>query len=144
MRAIISILFCCFSCLVATLEAEENRPVESAPERWAEGGSGGSPDFVRHVVPLFSKLGCNNRACHGSFQGQNGFRLSLFGFEPLEDHRELFEIDGDDIRIDVKDPEASLILFKPTHEDEHEGGERMKVGSWQYRMLREWITEGAR
>ena len=144
MRAIIPILFCCFSGLAATLEAQENRPVESAPERWAEGGSGGTPDFVRHVVPLFSKLGCNNRACHGSFQGQNGFRLSLFGFEPLEDHRELLEIDGDDIRIDVKDPEASLILFKPTHEDEHEGGERMKVGSWQYRMLREWIAEGAR
>ena len=144
MRALIPILFCCFSGLVATLEAEENRPVESAPERWAKGGSGGTPDFVRHVVPLFSKLGCNNRACHGSFQGQNGFRLSLFGFEPLEDHRELLENDGDDIRIDVKDPEASLILFKPTHEDEHEGGERMKVGSWQYRMLREWIAEGAR
>ncbi|MFP6617753.1 MAG: hypothetical protein VB877_00290, partial [Pirellulaceae bacterium] len=102
------------------------------------------PDFVQHVVPLFSKLGCNNRACHGSFQGQNGFRLSLFGFEPVEDHRELLESDGDGIRTNVKDPQASLILFKPTHEDEHEGGERMKVGSWQYRMLQEWIAAGAK
>ena len=144
MRALITILFCCFSGLVATLEVEENQHVESAPQRWSAGGSGGTPDFVRHVVPLFSKLGCNNRACHGSFQGQNGFRLSLFGFEPLEDHRELLEIDGAELRVDVKDPEASLILFKPTHEDEHEGGERMKVGSWQYRMLREWIAKGAK
>lgn len=144
MRTLILILFCCFSGLVATLAAEENRPVESAPERWAAGGSGGAPDFVQHVVPLFSKLGCNNRACHGSFQGQNGFRLSLFGFEPVKDHRELLENDGDGIRTNVKDPQASLILFKPTHEDEHEGGERMKVGSWQYRMLQEWIAAGAK
>ena len=120
MRSIIPILVCGFSGFVATLAAEENRPVKSAPERWAEGGSGGTPDFVQHVVPLFSKLGCNNRACHGSFQGQNGFRLSLFGFEPVQDHRELLESDGDGMRVNVKDPQASLILFKPTHEDEHE------------------------
>jgi hypothetical protein len=143
MRRFIVFMFCCFTGLVPMSHANGPRRVDSAPERWADGGSGGSPDFVRHVVPLFSKLGCNNRDCHGSFQGQNGFRLSLFGFEPKEDLRELHENDGDGIRIDLKDPDASLVLFKPTHEDEHEGGERMKVGSWQYRMFRQWIVDGA-
>ena len=124
--------------------AEEPQRQESADKRWSVGGSGGTPNFVRHVVPLFSKLGCNNRACHGSFQGQNGFRLSLFGFEPTEDHRELLENDGDGIRVSPQDPTGSLVLFKPTHGDEHEGGERMKTDSWQYRMFRQWIIDGAK
>jgi hypothetical protein len=45
----------------------------------AAGGSGGTPSFVKHVVPLFNKVGCGNRSCHGLFPGQEGFRLSLFG-----------------------------------------------------------------
>ena len=136
MRTFPAILCCCFLGLVASASADDAKPVESAAVRWADDGSGGTPDFFRHVVPLFSKLGCNNRACRGSFQGQSGFRLSLFGFEPIEDHRELLEKDDDGIRIDAKNPDASLVLFKPTHGDEHEGGEPMKVGSWQYRMFR--------
>jgi hypothetical protein len=144
MRVFTAIFCCCFLGLVAPASADETQPVASAAKRWAENGSGGTPEFFRHVVPLFSKLGCNNRACHGSFQGQNGFRLSLFGFEPIEDHRELHENDGDGLRIDAKNPDASLVLFKPTHELEHEGGERMKIGSWQYRMFRQWIVDGAK
>ena len=143
MRIFITILFCYLSVLVASTRAEKTQSVESAAQRWAEGGSGGRPDFVRHVVPLFSRLGCNNRACHGSFQGQSGFRLSLFGFEPTEDLRELLEDDGDGLRANVEDPDASLVLFKPTHEDEHEGGQRMTIGSWQHRMFRQWIADGA-
>ena len=144
MRAVTAILCCFFSGFVASAYADETRTAESAAQRWAEGGMGGTPDFVRHVIPLFSKLGCNNRGCHGSFQGQSGFRLSLFGFEPNEDHREIFENDDDGNRVNVEDPDASLVLFKPTHELEHEGGERMKVGSWQYRMFRQWIVDGAK
>ena len=66
MRRFIVFMFCCFTGLVPMSHANGPRRVDSAPERWADGGSGGSPDFVRHVVPLFSKLGCNNRDCHGS------------------------------------------------------------------------------
>src|SRR5262245_60961398 len=44
------------------------------------------PDFRRHIVPLVGRLGCNGRACHGSFQGQGGFRLSLFGYDFKSDH----------------------------------------------------------
>ncbi len=54
-------------------------PLPQASERFAGETSSESPDFQRHVVPLMGRVGCNGRACHGSFQGQGGFRLSLFG-----------------------------------------------------------------
>ncbi len=92
------------------------------------------PDFQRHVVPLFGRLGCNGRACHGSFQGRGGFRLSLFGYDFAADHAAL--TDKDSPRVDPADPDASLIIAKPTDADEHEGGQRYKKGSWQYHVLR--------
>ena len=55
-----------------------------------------SPDFQHHVVPLLGRLGCNGRACHGSFQGKGGFRLSLFGYDFAMDHRELTTKVGDE------------------------------------------------
>src|SRR5262245_64149873 len=82
-----------------------------------------SPDFRRHVVPLFGRLGCNGRACHGSFQGQGGFRLSLFGYDFKADHEAL--TGGDQPRANVSNPGESLMLYKPTHEDDHGGGRRM-------------------
>jgi hypothetical protein len=120
------------------------RQVPSPAERWAEGGSGGSPGFTRHIVPLLGKLGCNNRACHGSFQGQNGFRLSLFGFEPETDLKELVQDEGDGPRVDVKSPDDSPALLKPTRQLSHKGGKRMEIDGWQFRMFRQWIADGAR
>ena len=134
----------------SSVQAAKSRRVASAEQRWTVGGAGGSPEFIRDIMPLFSKLGCNNRNCHGSFRGQNGFRLSLFGSEPARDHKELLEVDseseGDGPRADVKHPEQSLLLRKPTSKstDDHGGGRRMAVGSWQYRMFRQWIADGAR
>src|SRR5262245_57156037 len=55
--------------------------IAPAPERFATAAADEVPDFRRHVVPLFGRLGCNGRACHGSFQGKGGFRLSLFGYD---------------------------------------------------------------
>lgn len=48
------------------------------------------PSYQRHVLPLMSKVGCSGRACHGSFQGQGGFRLSLFGYDFKQDHAKGF------------------------------------------------------
>lgn len=118
--------------------------VDSAEQRWSEGGAGGTPQFTRHMIPLISKLGCNNRACHGSFQGQNGFRLSLFGHDPEMDFAELTKKDDDGgPRVDVKQPEQSLALRKPLGELDHEGGELVTAGSWQHAMLRAWVEAGA-
>jgi hypothetical protein len=78
------------------------------------------PDFQQHVVPLLGKLGCNGRACHGSFQGRGGFRLSLFGYDFDADHD---EIHG---RIDPEVPADSILLQKSLMQIQHEGGQRMK------------------
>jgi hypothetical protein len=99
------------------------------------------PDFQRHVVPLLGRLGCNGRACHGSFQGQGGFQLSLFGYDFKADHANL--TGGDEPRVSLADPKASLMLRKPLEEIDHEGGKRFESGSWQHRVLLEWIASGA-
>src|ERR1700686_786108 len=39
--------------------------------------------FANDIVPLLSRHGCNAGGCHGRASGQNGFKLSLFGFDPL-------------------------------------------------------------
>jgi hypothetical protein len=122
-------------------------PITSAPinERFAAAKNGEAPSFRRHVVPLLGKLGCNGRACHGSFQGRGGFRLSLFGYDFKMDHEQLTAkvAKGDDPRVNLRDPDASLILQKPTLRIPHEGGERYKLGSWEHHVLLQWIQHGA-
>jgi hypothetical protein len=134
--------------VLACSATAEDTKVAPASVRWADAVSQPVPEFRRHVVPLFSKLGCNMRNCHGSFQGQSGFRLSLFGFEPDLDQKELLETDeessGEGPRANLKSPEESLFLLKPTSKDDHEGGQRTPVGSWQYNVLRQWVAGGGK
>lgn len=111
-------------------------------ERYAGEAAGEVPDFRQHVVPLVGKLGCNGRACHGSFQGQGGFRLSLFGYDFKADHDAL--VAGDAPRTNLARPHESLILAKPLEEVDHEGGKRLEKDSWQHRVLVRWIQDGAR
>jgi Protein of unknown function (DUF1501)/Protein of unknown function (DUF1549) len=119
--------------------AEVLRP---ASQRFADPGTREVPDFQRHVLPLMGRLGCNTRSCHGSFQGQGGFRLSLFGYDFKADHEALLMPDAG--RVDVEAPEISKILQKPTLTIPHKGGRRLEPASWQYTMLRRWIEAGAR
>src|SRR5215471_13596948 len=84
-------------------------------------------DFERHIMGLFSKMGCNSGSCHGSFQGKNGFRLSLFGFDPDKDYNALTR-DNLGRRINPVDPEHSLLLLKATGQVPHEGGARFPKG----------------
>lgn len=100
------------------------------------------PDFRRHVVPLLGRQGCNGRACHGSFQGQGGFRLSLFGYDFQADHDALAS--GEKPRVNKADPRGSLFLQKPTMAVDHGGEKRIDVGSWQYNLLLRWIEGGAK
>ncbi len=111
-----------------------------ASERPADGAAQ-TPDFQRHVLPLLGRLGCNGRACHGSFQGQGGFRLSMFGYDFAADHQALTA--GEAPRAQLKKPAESLILRKPTSADEHGGGERFRPGGWEYHLLHAWIAGGA-
>jgi hypothetical protein len=127
--------------------AAEDSVVRPASERFdPAAGANETPDFQRHVMPLLGRLGCNGRACHGSFQGKGGFRLSLFGFDLPQDHQALTRGTGDYgmIRVDRDEPEKSLILAKPTLREDHEGGRRFDPDSWEYRLLETWIAAGAK
>src|SRR5689334_18904875 len=111
-------------------------------ERFASSEVTEEPSFQRHVSPLFGRLGCNGRSCHGSFQGRGGFRLSLFGYDFKADHEELLK--GDPPRANKEKPLESLILVKPTDADMHEGGQRYKTGGWEYQIFRRWLEAGAK
>jgi hypothetical protein len=111
-------------------------------ERFAGSGVSEEPSFQRHVSPLFGRLGCNGRSCHGSFQGRGGFRLSLFGYDFHADHEELLK--GEEPRANREKPLASLIIVKPTDAALHEGGERYRTGGWEYNIFRRWIEAGAK
>src|SRR6266540_6272430 len=75
------------------------------------GGTLKQVDFERHVMGLLSKVGCNAGSCHGSFQGKNGFRLSLFGYDPSKDYTALTR-DALGRRLDRVEPDRSLLLLK--------------------------------
>lgn len=121
------------------LRAAEVVPPVSA--RFAKVDATETPSFQRHVLPLLGRLGCNGRACHGSFQGQGGFRLSLFGYDFAADLAAL--AGGNEPRVNKAKPAVSLVLQKPTLAVDHDGGERFKSDGWEYRLLRKWIVAGA-
>ncbi len=129
---------------VAKAQTKKNeKPLEPISKRFAAAISRETPSFQRHVTPLLGKLGCNGRACHGSFQGRGGFRLSLFGYDFKMDHDALMA--GEEgPRVNVKNPDASLILQKPTLSMDHEGGKRYELGSWEHHVLLKWIQSGAK
>ncbi|MCE9530180.1 MAG: DUF1549 domain-containing protein [Planctomycetes bacterium] len=101
------------------------------------------PLFSRHVVPLFSRLGCNAGSCHGTVKGQNGFRLSLFGADPELDHARLLR-EASGRRLNVQDVESSLLLQKSSGRSLHQGGVRLVPGSPEYQIVRNWIAGGAK
>lgn len=98
--------------------------------------------FGTDVVPILTKLGCNGGGCHGKATGQNGFRLSLFGFEPEFDYESLVR-ESRGRRLVPAAPEQSLILLKATGQIPHGGGRQLDESSDDYRTLRDWIAQGA-
>ncbi|MGL4552731.1 MAG: DUF1553 domain-containing protein [Gemmataceae bacterium] len=98
-------------------------------------------NFGNQIVPIFTKLGCNSGGCHGKQSGQNGFRLSLLGFEPDLDYMTLLK-EGRGRRLLPAAPEASLLLTKGAGQVAHGGGKRIEVGSDEYRLIRRWIASG--
>jgi hypothetical protein len=98
--------------------------------------------FRNHVLPVMTKAGCNQGACHGALAGKNGFKLTLRGYDP--------EVDYDTLtrqslgrRVSLGDPANSLMLLKPTMAVAHGGGKRFDAGSMEYRIIGEWIAAGA-
>ncbi|TNV71561.1 hypothetical protein FGO68_gene11364 [Halteria grandinella] len=99
--------------------------------------------FGLDVVPILTRLGCNGGGCHGKASGQNGFMLSLLGFEPEFDYRTLV-LEDRGRRVFPADPDRSLILLKATASVPHGGGRLIDRSSDDYRLLRDWIAQGAR
>lgn len=99
--------------------------------------------FVNEVVPLLTKSGCNAGICHAkASNGQNGFLLSLLGFEPREDYDHLV-MEGRGRRIFPASPEHSLLLMKASGAMPHGGGVRLESDSEGYALLLDWIRQGA-
>lgn len=98
-------------------------------------------NFPNQIVPVFTKYGCNSGGCHGKSGGQNGFRLSLLGFEPTEDYEYLVK-EGRGRRLFLSAPDRSLLLEKAVAKLPHGGGHRIAADSPAYRLLRRWIEQG--
>lgn len=99
-------------------------------------------DFGEDIVPILTRMGCNTGSCHGRLEGQNGFHLSLFGYDSAGDYQAIVR-DGGQRRISRMVPEASLFLVKAGGRAPHGGGKRLATGSPEYQTMLEWVKDGA-
>ena len=97
--------------------------------------------FRLDVMPVFMKTGCNSGSCHGAKSGKDGFRLSLFGYDPDGDH---FRLTREQLgrRVNLAVPASSLLLEKTAGIVPHTGGKRFTTDSELYRDILEWVTAG--
>jgi hypothetical protein len=98
--------------------------------------------FKFETLAILTKQGCATGSCHGSPHGKGGFSLSLFGYDPHFDSISLTR-DGFNRRLNVMEPTDSLMMKKPLLEIPHVGGKRLRKTDAGYRVLRDWIYEGA-
>lgn len=110
-------------------------PVEIAPP------APGPVSFIRDVLPVLGRAGCSAAACHARADGQNGFKLSVFSFDPKSDYRQIV-YGARSRRVFPSEPGESLLLLKATGEVPHEGGERFARDSEAWRTLASWIGSG--
>ena len=111
-------------------------------------------NFARDVIVILTKDGCNSSSCHGGVKGKGGFKLSLDGLDPREDYKWIvkggtYQVLSPEVlppirpRVDLQQPEKSLLLLKPTMTVAHGGGERFKPDSSAYATILEWVRGGA-
>ena len=98
-------------------------------------------NFANDIVPIFTKAGCNAGGCHGKASGQNGFKLSLLGFEPQEDFEHIVR-EARGRRLFPAAPEQSLLLTKAVNSTPHGGGKKLDSKSDEYARLIKWISSG--
>ncbi len=105
-------------------------------------GAANAPlSFTRDVLPVLARAGCAAGACHAKADGQNGFKLSVFSYDPKHDYAEIVK-DARGRRVFPAAPDESLLLRKPLGLVPHEGGKRFEAGSETHRLLHRWIAEG--
>lgn len=98
-------------------------------------------DFRQDILPVLSKRGCNSGGCHGRQAGQNGFRLSVFGFDPQADYNAIVR-DSRGRRVFPGAPEQSLIYTRAVGQTAHGGGQRMAPTTQDAELLRNWLRQG--
>lgn len=98
--------------------------------------------FENDIMPILNRFGCNSSGCHGKADGQNGFKLSVFGFDPRSDHAAL-TMEARGRRIFPAAPDHSLFLMKAAGQVPHGGGTKILPGTSEYKTLRDWVAAGA-
>lgn len=142
---------------IARIEGNELRPLRDGEGEWiarfagkearakvtvSRSGQTRGLHFASDVLPILTRFGCNSGGCHGSARGQEGFHLSLFGFDPEADYQALTrQMIGR--RLNTAAPEESLLLTKSVGTAPHGGGIRFGTGDEAYRIVRDWIASGA-
>ncbi len=110
--------------------------------------------FAQQIDGILTKRGCNQAACHGGVKGRGGLKLSANALYPKDDFEWITkggtyqvltaEVKGERVpRIDLKNPEESLLLTKPTMTKPHGGGKRLEKESADYKDILEWVKNGA-
>ena len=125
-----------------TISAAARGQVATATVRVEQFDAPHSWSFRNHVQSVLSKTGCNSGPCHGAAAGKNGFKLSLRGYDPEHDFFSLTR-QSRGRRVVLDDPGRSLVLTKPTGAIPHKGGFRFSEDSDEYRVIAEWIAQGA-
>ncbi len=97
--------------------------------------------FINDIVPILTKAGCNTGSCHGAARGKDGFRISLFGFDPRGDYYRITREIGVR-RINQAIPENSLLLLKSIGAVPHSGGKKIEPDSEHYKTMLRWLSEG--
>lgn len=105
------------------------------------GDAASPPSFVRDVLPALNQAGCASGGCHSKPEGQSGFKLSVFSYDPQGDYAEIVR-DARGRRVFPAAPDESLILLKALTRVPHEGGQRFQPGSPTHRLLTRWIRAG--
>src|SRR5439155_10351067 len=138
-----------------TVTAEFSSGVRASSSVRIQGSQTARPfSFARDIGGIFTKRGCNQAACHGGVKGRGGLKLSANALYPKDDYEWITkggvyqvltaEVKGERIpRVDVANPEASLLLAKPTMATPHGGGKRLEKDSEDYKGILAWIKSGA-
>ena len=127
----------------ADVEAQLGEARSGLQARVSDQAAEVSINFSQDLLSIFTQRSCNTPTCHGAITGQAGFKLSLFGYDPQADFRMIVEADRGR-RVDLENPEKSLLLMKPTFSVPHGGGKRLTLDSAEYGTIAGWLKQGAR
>jgi len=126
---------------LATAVALALADASSAVEKLPSSEAPASLSFELDVMPVLTAAGCNAGACHGKARGQNGFQLSLLGYDADFDYAAI-ALEARGRRVFPAAPEKSLLLQKASMGVSHGGGRRLDPAGPQYDMIRRWIAIG--